>query len=199
MHSTEIPPWLRKILDESQDPDACMKAIRRVVMPLWRKEHPRNPLGPRNPPGPRELDMGAVGNAVDAVLGRLTPADRKTITWKWFFLRVQQAIGDSPNRKWGKTGPGLYDETVLRPLIWTYILGVMEWEDIPPKLFDRRQLWMPADRSLPALKKAFRREQNRPLYRLLRDLKENLKIARVSFSPRKWKERGEVTIIIPPI
>ena len=196
MHPTEIPPWLRKILDESQDPDVCMKAIRCVVMPVWRETHPRL----RNSPGPRKLGLFEVGDAVEIVLGGLTPAGRKTITWKWFLSKVQQTLGDSPNK--GKHGePRLYHETVLRPLIWVYILTALEWDDIPPQLFARRQPWMPADRSsFHALRKTFRRERNRSDYRLLRILKTEVKGivkgTRVTFTRRDGKI-DSLTIVIP--
>lgn len=173
MHHTEIPPWLRKILDESQDTDACMKAIRRVVMPVWRAAHPR-PLTwlLRPPPGPRRLDLIKVWDAVENVLGELTPAGRKTITWKWFLSKVQQTVGNSPNRKWGKSGPGLYDETVLRPVIWNYILKNVAWCKIPPKLLARRQRWMPTDRlMLKALHEAGNNEPNRVISDMLRELR----------------------------
>ena len=173
MHSTEIPPWLRKILDESPDPDACMKAIRRVVMPVWRPAHPRPlPWLPRPRPGPRRLELIKVWVAVENVLGGLTPAGRKTITWKWFLFKVQQTVGNSPNRKWGKSGPGLYDETVLRPLMWNYILKNVAWGKIPPKLLARRQRWMPTDRlMLDALHQAGNTEPERFISDMLRELR----------------------------
>mgnify|MGYP001569581379 CR=1 FL=1 len=133
-----IPPWLRKIIDESVDPVTCMQAIRREVMPEWRKKHPR----PRKKPGPRAPLVPvpvAVRNAVIKVFDNLSPMAFKEINWKGFIEEVQKELGDSPYKRRG-VEPHPYNTDLIR-LVARHVMVTIPKANIPPGIIDHRRQW----------------------------------------------------------
>ncbi|MBI5315031.1 MAG: hypothetical protein HZB34_03585 [Nitrospirae bacterium] len=132
-----IPPWLRKIIDEAEDPAACMQAIRRVVMPVWRKAHPR-----RKKTGPR-LDPVLVRDAVMNVLGNLSPKAFNAITYKWFIQEVQKELGGSHYKKRDEKREGVghpYNANLIRR-VTRHVMVTIPESNVPPNLLTRRRQW----------------------------------------------------------
>lgn len=150
--STEL---YRKLI-EAPDLTAYRKAARELFR-LWRKTHPR----PYKKRGTKELTATQVCDAVETVMEWLKKDDKafKRIEWDVFFHAVQVEIGNSPQK-----GKGLYSDSVLRPRIMDHLCAIYHWHELPPKLFARKERWMPEDRlSLNALREAFYANQARLL------------------------------------
>lgn len=127
-----IPPWLRKIIDETDTPEACKKAVWRVVKSEWDATHPRK-LKKR---GTKALTLAQMHMAVDKVLCELGPIKRR-IPFPSFLKKVQIALGDSPTRKRDGTR-GLYGDGEVAAAFKTYMVKVY-WHNPPMHLYKRRE------------------------------------------------------------
>ena len=128
----KIPPWLRKIIDETETPAACKKAVWRVVKSEWDAKHPRKP----EKRGTKALTLAQMHTAVGKVLRDLKP-QRGRIPYARFQRNVQIALGNSPTKKRDGTY-SLYELSTVRPVLKEY-LATVYWPTQAPVHLNKRR------------------------------------------------------------
>jgi hypothetical protein len=138
-----LPPLLRKLFD-IEDIKAFRKAVLRELLPQWKALHSAKT---RQQPGPQPLTALEVWKAAAEVLDQLEWYDKwgglhrndewHSLTWKEFIARIQPKV--KPHQTGSKQRGCLYSEATIRRHAWDYICCILYFDEIPPRLLDRRR------------------------------------------------------------